>query len=103
VTILVEPGYPGAQDRALKIARTLRDRGIAVADPQNASLRSPRLELNYFFAEDAAAVKDIAAALGGDAVEPRMVPSSGATLPRPGTIEIRVPPDLAAWRRKRGG
>jgi hypothetical protein len=103
VTILFEPGYPATQDQALRIARTLRDHGMTVTDPQPQSLRSARLELDYFFTEDAATVKDVAAALGGETGEPRMVPAPAGALPRPGSIEIRVPPDLAGWRRKHGG
>lgn len=92
VAIYHAQGDAGAEARAAALARTLRAAGMVVDDPVAfpRGTRSPGVR--YFFAED----RDTASAVLGWAGLPlgsiRTSTARLGPLPRPGTIEVTVPP-----------
>lgn len=86
-------GDPGAARRGAEVARQLRTEGLTVGEPVPVTPRTAAPSLLYYFTQD----RDGAAAIGrrldgrfGEATLARLPPRSA--LPRPGTIELLLPP-----------
>lgn len=86
-------GDPGAARRGAEMARQLRAAGVTVGEPVPITPRAATPSLLYYFTQD----RDGAVAIGrrldggfGEATLARLPPRSA--LPRPGTIELLLPP-----------
>lgn len=82
----------GAEARAADLARTLRAAGIVVDEPVAVPRGARAPGVRYFFAEDRGTAGEILgwAGLTPDSMRPGAARSG--TLPRPGAVEVTVPP-----------
>lgn len=92
VIIFYVLGDAGAEVRAVDLVHELRSKGMSVGDPVAVPRRAGRPGVRYFFAEDretANTVLEQAGLPAGDMVAGGIRPGF---LPRPGMIEVTVPP-----------
>ncbi len=100
VAVLVPAGDALAQARGADMVKNLRDHGYAAEGPVATNHRIAEAALDYFFVEDSAAATSLAS-LAGSIGAPRMASPAQASLPRPGSAEILLPPEVTAARRNR--
>lgn len=81
-----------AAARAAGIARALREAGMAVDDPLAAPPRGGKPGVRYFFAEDRDAAAAVLERAGLNAEDMPAGDARPGSLPRPGTIEVTLPP-----------
>ncbi|MBP0446049.1 ATP-binding protein [Roseomonas sp. SSH11] len=97
VVVTYPRAAPGAAQRAAALSSELGRAGLAVGVPFPIANAPARPVLSYFFREDRAAALRIQHLGGAELVgaAPRLSPA-GATLPRPGTVELGLPGTAAA-------
>lgn len=98
VSVTFAPGDVTARERAVRLARYLRNNSYdAEVGPLGGSRHAGHVE--YFFGADASAAAQVAALLGGRFGGAMLTPA-GPDQRRPGMIEIALPPSKAASSSK---
>lgn len=88
-------GSASAEARAAGVALALRAAGFAVDGPAAVPLRDARPGARYFFAEDQDAANAVLQAAGMAGRSNQMAAARFGDLPRPGLVELVVPPGQA--------